>query len=523
MSARSRAAAALAGAAVVAVLLWTLRALGPSDDAPPTPQALKEPGVHPASLPEVALARSSALGEAWLDVTVEGLEVWTRAGSMRAFASTAHAAPNEWAAPDEAASFVEGTGRIRVAASTWTWLRVQPDGPPAPVALARVEPFVGTRALRLFLGERAALHVLVLDADGSTPAAEVEVLAEQLTTDRGPACVARARTDSFGHARLVDLPDGLTTVRTAGTTAADTEPLVCKLSVFGRCGASDQIVTLLLPRPRQHLTLAVTVPHFPRDLPLPPRLFLREPTEGRVVPILAVLQSGANRIELTVEPGDYEVDALPYGFFAANVVEGTLRVGAASVGSAGGSTDGPAAHVVLADHRARTSLQLDGIDAMELPLRVTLRDPALPVVPAEDLMVYGSMRWHRTTCEVPSVLAPMQLVVFTRQRALTSREAVRIEGGARRVDLLPASRVEITWVTEQRPARPLVVVRNVGPTLLVPLRLDVLSGPQQSGVVYRAQVVVPHGAAVLECADGDGQLLWRREIALATSAVHVEV
>lgn len=505
----SRWTAAVAGLVALAVAT-VLMSRGGRSGAEAAPLRLESVD-QDAAVPVEVGARTT-LADAWLHVCVEGPEIWSRAGTLRVFSSVASGAPGTWASPAATAPFLDGVGRVRVAAGTWTWLSVESSAPSSPVALARVDPFVGTRELQVVLADRAALHVLVWSSDGAAPAADVEVLAEQVASDRGASCVTRGRTDAFGHARLVDVPDGYATVRTNVATVVDVEPYARKVSVAGKSPIADQVVTLLLPRPRQPLSLDVRVTSLPRDLTMPPRLFLRDAVEGKTVPVVANLQQGSNRLQTYVEAGDYYVDVLPWGYFTVNVLAGTVHVG--------GGDPAPTTHVVLVHNPARTMLQLEGVDAGDMPLRVTLRDPTQPLVPAEDLMFFGPLRWHVPSFEVPSVSSPVQLVVFTRRRTLTSRSTVRIEGGMTRVALVPACRTEIVWTTAERPRHPLVAVRNAGPVLLVPLRLELSC--TDSDLVYRAEVVVPQGEVVLDCADG-ASALWRRTVALVDAVVKVDV
>ena len=303
-------------------------------------------------------------------------------------------------------------------------------------------------------------------------------------------------------------------VRTASSSVTDPEPLSARRVLQGRCALADQVVTLLLAPARRRLELEVDVAAFPSDLALPPRLYLRDPHGGRVVPVRSALQSGSNRVEVDIEPGDYLVDCLPMGSFQTNLVGGTLRVPVEPQHLA-------QARIALRDNRARTRLVLGGLRSTDFPIRVCLRDPSLPVHPDERLMFYGHLSWHGATADVPSVFTPVQIVVSTKQGWLTSRAAIRIEGGELRVELVPACCATIVWKTQVRPVRPLVVVRSEGPALLVPLCL-VTEGPPAPPVVgFRAEVVLPHGSAVFSCTDESGRSLWRREVDLATAMVEV--
>ncbi len=136
-------------------------------------------------------------------------------------------------------------------------------------------------------------------------------------------------------------------------------------------------------------------------------------------------------------------------------------------------------------------------------------------------MFYGQLSWRAATADVPSVVTPMQIVVSTKQGWLTSRAAIRIAGTELRVELVPACCATIAWKTEERPVRPVVVVRSEGSALVVPLHLAA-DGPLAPPVVgFKAEVVQPHGSAVFSCTDESGRALWQREVSLTTAMVEV--
>lgn len=148
--------------------------------------------------------RQAIGGPAWLDVRVAGSALWTRAGAVSTFLATAHSPPSSWDGAHATVSYADGTARVSTDASVWTWVRVQPADPAGPSALVRVPPFVGTQALHVVLPDTAALHVLVLQADGLTPASATEVLVEQRMPTNQFTVIARGTTDAAGYARLAD-------------------------------------------------------------------------------------------------------------------------------------------------------------------------------------------------------------------------------------------------------------------------------------------------------------------------------
>ncbi len=497
------------GAVVLVVALVNGR-----DSPAPVESALRTNNSPSPTQPAVVAPRQAVPTEAWVDVRVQGSPAWIRAGAIDTFSATATSPPPSWESPFATATYAEGSGRVRLQPSTWSWVRVQPAEPSAPTALVRVPPLVGTRELHVVLQDTASLHVLVLQADGRAPAAGAEVVVEQRLPTGGFAAIGNATTDASGHARLTGLSDGEIVVRTAISSVTDPEPLSARRVLQGRCALADQVVTLLLAPARRRLELEVEVAAFPHDLGLPPRLYLRDPHGGRVIPVLAALQSGSNRVEVDIEPGDYLVDCLPIGSFQTNLAGGTLCVPADPQHAA-------KARVVLGDNRARTRLVLAGLRTIDFPIRVCLRDPSLPVHPDERLMFYGQLSWRGATADVPSVVTPMQIVVSTKQGWLTSRAAIRIAGTELRVELVPACCATIAWKTEDRPVRPVVVVRSEGSALVVPLRLAADGPPAPPVVGFKAEVVLPHGSAVFSCTDESGRALWHREVNLTTAMVEV--
>jgi hypothetical protein len=373
---------------------------------------------------------------------------------------------------------------------------------------------VGTQEVHVVLPDTAALHVLVLHADGLTPASTIEVLVEQRMPTNRFSVIARGTTDAAGYARLVDLSDGEAVVRTANSALNDREPLSVRRVLHGKSVLADQIVTLVLPPSRRTLALDVELTALPADLGLPPRLFLREMGSGQVTPVRAALQLGQNRVEVEVEPGDYLVDCLPLGSFQTNLAGGMVRVSTPWANP--GTT-----LVALTENRARTRLVLDGLRPTDFPARVVLRNPDLPIHADERALFYGQLSWHGPAAEVPSVFTPVQLVVATKQGWLISRQALPVAGAEVRVDLVPACRASITWKTQARPARPLIAARTAGPGVFVPFRLAAAGPPAPPAVFFQAELIVPQGAATFTCTDEAGRALWQRDANLTTAAVEV--
>lgn len=500
---------------VAAALAWGMS--GGSTEPLPQPTLTMT-----GAAPEAGTVEGSASGArapidttAWIDVVVTGRPEWLGAGSLEACPSTGRASPVWTGASVRTARYATATGntatgRIAVDGACAVWLRVRPDATGAPTPLRRVMPFRGSQTMQVALSEAASLHVFVLDALGREPAAEAEVIVEQGTYG-GFVELRRTRTDVLGHTIIGDIPPGQVRLRTAASNADDSNPCARIVPVAERGPLAQQVVTLLMPPIRTRVELDILVQRLPPVGELPPRAFLREPSTGRIVPILARLREGHNMVSVEAEPGDYDVDVVPVGHLRAMVADGSVRVRE-------GEARSPAS-VVLAMNHERTMLHLEGIATGEGPARVTLRDPEVPCAHAQDLLVLGALTWHLPALSVPVLGSRGQVVAFTRRRAHVSLDTASITAPEVRVRLVPACVVRVRWTTFERPLRPMIVVRNAGPVLSVPLWLRV----EESRVVWTAEVALPEGPVRMECFDGEGSGLWHREVVLAGVQASVDV
>ncbi|MFQ5505087.1 MAG: hypothetical protein ACE5F1_09865, partial [Planctomycetota bacterium] len=264
--------------------------------------------------------------------------------------------------------------------------------------------------------------------------------------------------------------------------------------------------------------LAVSV-SFEKTPALPPKLFLRRRGEspGKLFPMRGTLRSGDQMAVMSVPKGEYEMDVLPLGLLTAMNGVDTLHIG---------SDGAKPRRIEFEENRELVELVLHGIPEGELPLTVAPLRVESAMGGDADVLFCGPYRWSAPSQKIPRLPYACRIVVKGRSGYWLSSQRVTWEAPVTRVDLIRASRLELSWFPGSAELDPIAIVefrsgRTAATTGFRPGLVQVAGSVKP---VLKAVLIVPRVAGTLDCRKRPGgQVLWRRRVRMQRAVENLEV
>lgn len=404
-----------------------------------------------------------------------------------------------------------GSAQLSVPRGQGVWLRICRQGMPRQGfhrRLAAVDA-ARTETIRIDPGERC-LHIQVWNPQVLGPARSrtVRVFHRDIHAGSAPSLFREVQTDAHGYVCVSSLDAGAYLVVAPGAQLGDRAPHAAQAILPDRLPICEGLLSLVARPATQEVRLRLQADEVSKEpQSMSPKLFFRrlDDLSGSLFPVGGIVRSGKSVLSTRLPVGNYELDVLPLGSRELRSESLMVKVSAGQDASM---------DVRVTRPQASTQLELVGVDAKHLPMTVHARPAGQEFVVDPSLLFLGPYRWRRSSAAVGRMPGPHVLIGRGGGACYISAAPVQLSGGKVQARMVPAASIRIRWTGEAARAQSVAVLtlRDDDGEQIVRMERSLLTGRAGSWPGHQAQVFVRVGAVSVACHDGNGELVWRRDV-----------